>query len=66
VALGFTGFAKPAEVRSPLAGFISFLKAECAGCNIEFFRDRRPHFASRAVVLPLLSGGALIGYTLIA
>ena len=45
MAWGSQGFAKPAEVRSLLAGFISSLKAEGAGRNFQFFPDRRPHFA---------------------
>ena len=54
----------PAEVRSPLAGFIFRWKAEGAGRNIEFFPDRKAPF-SRPLLLRLLAGGALIGYILI-
>ena len=50
---GSQGFAKPAEVRSPPAGFISSLKAEDAGRNFQFLPDRKPHFA-RAHVYKLL------------
>jgi hypothetical protein len=63
VPWGSQASQKPAEVRSPLAGFISSLKAEGAGRNFQFFPDRKPHFA-RAHVYELLAGGALISYML--
>jgi hypothetical protein len=64
VALGFSGLRKACLGQIATGKVYLFLESRVRRLQ-HIFRDRRPHFASRAVVLPLLAGGALI-YTLIA